>query len=328
MPFHPNRIQYNTRVRGIQVHPRFLKKLKFYFPLRVDSSTAVPVSRFIDAGPNRYQGIGIGSSFGLIGHDANGPFLYQIGDPYVADYLPVTGSQNDPVGTAFTLMGWARPFTKDPATYTNVGGAGNPYKIVSKLSSGTNVNAGLFVASDSKFKLQFTSSGSYTGNVATSFTLPQAGIWRQYAATYDGSEIVLYMDGQIVGRGSASGTPDDGGTGATNCWYIGRDNVLGGSGGAGYRDVAVWDRVLTPADIAFAYQNRDLMIDSSMSLAYVGRVTPPVAVAPPTGGPYIKVRHGGTGHGDVVRVMSSNGTINYDDYLVEITGDHTIYLPP
>ncbi len=318
---------------GYAVHPRFLPKLKFYFPLRdgggSPDATGNP-TRFNDWGPSRYVAV---CTYGDTIHyqmDGYGNALTQVGDPNLADQFPVTGSQNDTVGTTWTLMGWGRPYAMPGRT--NTGGGGNPYKIISKIGSSTNINASLLVNSSSNLICTFTVAAVAKTVTYSGFAFPQASVWRHYAATYDGTTMWLYLDGLPVASAAVSGTPDNGGTGGSNSWWIGRDNVIGGSDGCQYRDVAVWDRVLTADDIGFAYRNRDLFWNSVSQMTPINVLASvegfPVSTAGVVAGPYIKVRHGGSGHGQsVVTVATGDYTIDDGDDTVVFNSGGTIYLP-
>lgn len=309
--FHPNRVQHNVRASGSLIHPRFQKKLKFYLPFRGDTSVGGTGSIHLDYGPTHYKFNGNPSSLGQIAFDASGGFFFNIGDPVVADFLALTGTGSDYVAGAYTLMGWMKGYVSSAGSV--LGNTGQKMQLVLKASGGTNVNASMFVYTDNNVYLQHTVGGAYSQCKTSGGKHPPTGAWHHFAGVYDGAIMRIYVDGIQEATLAASGTPDQGGT---TVWYVGRDNLFGGCGGTGLRDVAVWDRALTGDDVVFAFRNRDLMMPQT-HLAYIGSSFPAPPPAPGPGGPYIKTRHGGTSHGAIARAVSATFTVNYDDFLIE-----------
>jgi hypothetical protein len=171
---------------------------------------------------------------------SNGPALDFDG---VDDYVEV-GTFDVP-GTALTLAAWILPqeLANCPAT---------DCRIVAK-ATGTAEDAHYFMLStidaggSPRLRFRVKTGGVTTTLIASSGDLPE-GEWRHAAAVYDGAEMRLYLDANLVGSTGNSGaiSLDD----TVPVW-------IGGSpGGASERpwdglidEVRIYDRALAPGEI-------------------------------------------------------------------------------
>lgn len=241
-----------TRPGSWRIHPAFLSGLLWYTPVRgayrVNASNVN--GGFIDIGPNHYatQLVSIGDAV----MDRSGSALAVVGDPIIADQIKVAAPS---VTGAHSVMGWARPWQRDPS-HT----AGNPMQIIRHVKDAGHYNSSLLIYTNGQIYAQFSVGGSFQSAISSPLgSAMSASTWRHYAYTYDGALLTAYLDSQIVAQVAASGTPDEA---DIQSWYIGRDNVLGNSRSAMYRDCAVWTRGLSHADVALAYRNRSLLMDA------------------------------------------------------------------
>jgi hypothetical protein len=142
------------------------------------------------------------------------------------------------------------------------------------------------------------------------------GVWHHLAYTWDGTTIYMYVDGVLTGT-QAEGGSFQHGNGAR--WD---SNVNTGSAanqpGAVRFPMAWVDRILTPQDIHDLYTNPSPFQEGYLSQEVLQSVLVSVSDPPLNQTkPYIKPRHGGTGHGEIPRSVSTTFTFNYDDYIVE-----------
>ena len=123
--------------------------------------------------------------------------------------------------------------------------------IVSKPGSSNNLNYGIWMTSAEKIQGGFeTSSGSPM--FATSPQSYSDGKWHYATVTFDGSFIILYVDGVQVGAKKTSGSPDRGDepvrvgadSGELDDYFIGNVD-----------EVRVWRVALTPIQVSDAYHD-------------------------------------------------------------------------
>ncbi|NBO98581.1 MAG: hypothetical protein EBU90_00370 [Proteobacteria bacterium] len=83
--------------------------------------------------------------------------------------------------------------------------------------------------------------------------VPTAGVWHHYVGTYSGSQFKGYYDGNLVGQTNYSGSISTDNTEYT----LGRYNGLPSFGAFSglIDDVGIWNRVLTPDDVAYLYNS-------------------------------------------------------------------------
>ena len=131
------------------------------------------------------------------------------------------------------------------STWVNASYWFNTPRILEK--GNTDNQYGLFV--NGSGQLEFLLAGVTGGTLVT--TPPSAGVWHHIAATYDGSLISLYFDGQLVAQQPASGPLAI----TTDPLAIG-DKPSGGvptSFAGVIDDVRIYGSALTPAQIAQLY---------------------------------------------------------------------------
>jgi hypothetical protein len=87
------------------------------------------------------------------------------------------------------------------------GGAGNN-RLIEVIKSGSSASAGhaLILEGDGKPSVWYDDSGTTSSrfiDYATTYT-PSDNVWHYFAATYDGPDIKIYIDGSVVGSTSSS----------------------------------------------------------------------------------------------------------------------------
>ena len=95
--------------------------------------------------------------------------------------------------------------------------------------------------------------------------------WNMLAVTYDDTSgnCYIYVNGRLVGSSLAN---DENMVSSSNNWYIGED-VRDGSGlplAGAVRDAAIYNRVLSPAEIASLYVNPHQLLQEPGRLVLVG----------------------------------------------------------
>lgn len=147
----------------------------------------------------------------------------------------MTGADVDESGT-ITVSAWVYPTSTQSST------------IISKNSTTSDSQANLTLAS-SVPTIQMTINGSDTSATDTGNALPN-NTWSHVAATYDGSDLSLYVDGNL-----ADSTPASGAISTNNlAWTIGRFANSGTSYFAGSIDeVKMFSRALSASEITAEY---------------------------------------------------------------------------
>lgn len=149
---------------------------------------------------------------------------------------------NDPSiqlsGTEITLEAWVYP--------TNFGGSVNDNNIINKEQNGFNSDFGYMIRCGDDGKINFNlGDGSWN-----ELTAPQGSLvlnqWQHVAATYDGTNMVIYVDGVQVASQAESTTFDSGNTNLT----IGNWSNTNGRAFEGSIDEArVWSISKTASEI-------------------------------------------------------------------------------
>jgi hypothetical protein len=122
--------------------------------------------------------------------------------------------------------------------------------IVNKPGSSNNLNYGIWMTSEEKLRGGFETSGG-SPMYATSPQSYSDGNWHYVTVTYDGSVIILYVDGAQVATKQTSGSPD---TGDEQPVRVGADSTALGDYFIGNVDeIRVWSVALTPIQVSDAY---------------------------------------------------------------------------
>jgi Concanavalin A-like lectin/glucanases superfamily/Bacterial Ig domain/PKD domain len=123
--------------------------------------------------------------------------------------------------------------------------------IVNKPGSSNNLNYGIWMTSAEKLRGGFETSGG-SPMYATSPQSYSDGKWHYVTVTYDGSDIILYVDGVQVATKKASGSPDSG----DEPVRVGADSTTLGDYFIGNVDeIRVWRVALTPIQVSDAYHD-------------------------------------------------------------------------
>jgi hypothetical protein len=172
-----------------------------------------------------------------------------------APSLVLTGSdyQDTPSSSAlqlsqFSVASWFKTSTNfaSEAFIVNKGGIGSD-------SSGNNMNYGISMTSSEVLKAGFeTSSGA--DHFVTSPNTYNDGQWHYAVVTYDGSTVILYIDGQQVGTKSTAGaSPESSGTKPVRVGANSRVtppiNFFTGE----VDEVRIWNSALTSQEVSNAF---------------------------------------------------------------------------
>jgi hypothetical protein len=123
--------------------------------------------------------------------------------------------------------------------------------IVNKPGSSNNLNYGIWMTSDEKLRGGFETSGG-SPMYATSPQSYSDGMWHYVTVTYDGFDIILYVDGVQVATKKTSGSPDMG----DELVRVGADSTTLGDYFIGNVDeIRVWSVALTPIQVSDAYHD-------------------------------------------------------------------------
>ncbi len=129
-------------------------------------------------------------------------------------------------------------------------------------------NAGFYMIqlNNGQIECRFNNSNNVLSEVLTPAGTIVTDVWQHYAFVYDGSNIIVYLNGDLLGQAPASGT-------------FGSDNkpfVIGRSiccGIAFYQEgnideVSLWSKALTPNEITDIYENEIDPTSSGLELYY------------------------------------------------------------
>ena len=152
--------------------------------------TVSPGNPVICAGDN----VTLNASAATFGYGTNGSALQFDG---INDYVNIPALDLS-TGNQITLEAWVRPANITSSTYYNVirqEGGGLPDWLMAFQNRGTILSFGLK-----------TNGGYYELDVPITATDYTDGNWHHIAATYDGSSMKLYVDGNKIGSRSKTGT--------------------------------------------------------------------------------------------------------------------------
>lgn len=151
-----------------------------------------------------------------------------------------------------TLETWVK---FDSLTSTVTGGAPAGYQnIIFKKNSraaGTGFEGGYSLVKnpDNRIGIGFNSAGGAT-DFASSTTFVQAGVWYHIVGTHDGTNIRLYINGQLEGTGTATFPIDYG----TTPLYLGNAQVpFSGYFNGVLDETTIYDRALTAMEVSSIY---------------------------------------------------------------------------
>ncbi|MDD5547772.1 MAG: hypothetical protein PHN74_02675 [Candidatus Pacebacteria bacterium] len=154
----------------------------------------------------------------------------------IDDFLYVSDATNVFDVSYMTVMGWM---------YKTSNAAGH-HTVVSRGGASFIVN---FYSST--FEIYFYTTGGTCLNPGVSYASLLNG-WHHFAATYDGADNKLYIDGSLVRTQSGcSGTINT----SANGLFIGSRSAGSASTEANLDEIAIYSRALSPAEIYAAYYN-------------------------------------------------------------------------
>jgi predicted phosphodiesterase len=151
--------------------------------------------------------------------------------------------------TNFTVATWFRSSTTNPGTnfsyIVNKGGSGID-------SNGSNMNYGIWMTDSEEIEAGFETING-TDYYIESPRIYNDSKWHYAVASYDGSKVKLYIDGEIVANKSTISPPDSTGTQPVR---IGANSLsLKGYFTGSIDEVRIWNRSLTSSEIKDVYYN-------------------------------------------------------------------------
>ncbi|RYD66147.1 MAG: LamG domain-containing protein [Verrucomicrobiaceae bacterium] len=163
-----------------------------------------------------------------------------------SQYMRVVNNATFNITPAVTLMGWVNT--------TNTSLASSMQRIVSRYLSGATANEqyGIDIYQGMPRMLIGTTTAV---TAATGTSMVTAGQWMHICGTYDGSNMMLYQDANLVGTMARSGTI----TSSTGVLSVGAD--YNGSTGTEFfqgqlEDIRIYNRALSQGEIETIYTCR------------------------------------------------------------------------
>jgi len=165
---------------------------------------------------------------------------------YIADSLDVNGG-------AITMGVWFKDVATD---YTNISDRG----LVSQVNTNTKTRYGIkSTSSNLVFVRDGIGGGGTKGTVQVTWTnYISTAVYKLFVLTYDGTNVIGYVNGVSVGQAAASGD-GDGWPGSVTALGVGTFQGWQGwdptySANGLYDDVFVFNRALTPTEVLELYQ--------------------------------------------------------------------------
>jgi hypothetical protein len=167
----------------------------------------------------------------------------------ISNYIEVVSSSSLCVSSEYSISGWVN------VTDFNSGGFPHQPAIISKIDDGD-----WYGGYEIRVLNNSSNTGSYfgtSGNIGGAFINilqdnHNVNQWYHLVIIYDGSEIKLFINDNIVASTTATGNLQTstiplrfgrrGGAGNNNCWYSGKID-----------DIGIWNRALTQAEITGLY---------------------------------------------------------------------------
>ena len=181
-------------------------------------------------------------------------------EPYLTlsglNYEEIMGSSRLQL-THFSIASWFKTSTDFSSEAYIVNRAGS-----SSETTGKNMNYGIYMTNSGKIKAGFETKSGKNYFVTTSNAYND-DLWHYAVVTYDGSAIMLYIDGVRVESRSATATPDNSGNHPVS---IGADSLSQDGYFVGSIDeVRIWDRALTSSEIADIYKHAEFVASGQIA---------------------------------------------------------------
>jgi len=152
-----------------------------------------------------------------------------------------TNTNNDAIDNldVFTLALWVRPNNLPGVQSRLLSPGASTFDL--QITSGNNF---AFIVNTS------ASGGSNRNITSPALSTQDLRKWHHVAGTYDGTTMILYVNGKPVNSNAQTGAVNNGGNG----FGIGNNATCGQPIGGLYDDVRVYDRALTPEDVEALYE--------------------------------------------------------------------------
>jgi len=227
--------------------------------------------------------------------EASGPRADATGNGYTISEVNGTIPSGNGVvagGGAANIANGNSSWLKLPAGICDIGTGQKSFSIWFKLNQ-TNIGYQFIWCQGHNYdfadnNIVYTENGSFLSTIFLSTTenhwnaynlggniYPTPNVWHHYVITYSGSQVTAYYDGNQIAQFGYSGSISTDNTEYTLGHYNAFPNGINGQPGEFHGlidDVGIWNRVLTPSDVAYLYntgQGRQYPL-----------YTPPVQVPP------------------------------------------------
>ncbi|MFC1705040.1 LamG-like jellyroll fold domain-containing protein, partial [Nanoarchaeota archaeon] len=176
------------------------------------------------------------------GHDGKGAYEFVAGNNHASgDYIDTGSDSSLEIINEITLAAWIKGDSMDAASY----GAG---RVLYFADSGASNGYGLGT-DQAHVSCHFDVDSNYNFQGSTSL---QKDKWEFIACTYDGSNIIAYLNGEEDGIQAATGTIE---IDTTETLQIGRKNVGSSYFNGTIDEVFIFNRSLSAGEITKLYQN-------------------------------------------------------------------------
>lgn len=162
----------------------------------------------------------------------------------INDYISVASDPSIEGMAALTLAAWVNPTDDGSSGYS---------RIIHKLQGTTTDDYALSYTSGDKVALRINTNLGYVTLLGGTTVWPNTG-WYHFAATWDGDNMIVYLNGVSDGTGNRTGTLDD----SNLAMGIGGSTTSGTRRFTGLVDeVGIWSRALDGDEIAELYNSDD-----------------------------------------------------------------------
>jgi len=163
------------------------------------------------------------------------------------DHIRVNGDSSLDITSEITIAAWVKPYTD------------NGYRrIVSKQyqtdQTTSNSCFQLGINTDNRWRWSIVTDVAYYNRLANAVYNPQIGQWYHFVGTYNGTHMVMYLNGQPIRTDSASGSIRVNSSEPLTIANTFFDGTLGYEFSGEIDEVKIWNRALDATEINNEYQ--------------------------------------------------------------------------